>query len=66
MNLQGTTLQQGQIVQLTSNPDQAYQVLGIDQETDRCWVRRWPLSRHGSPAFAVALNQVAGMDLAVS
>jgi hypothetical protein len=59
-------LQQGQMVQLESSPDHAYQVLSIDQDTDSCWVRRWPLSRNGSPAFAVSLQQVRVMDLAPS
>ncbi|EDY39747.1 conserved hypothetical protein [Cyanobium sp. PCC 7001] len=59
-------LQQGQIVQLSTNPDQTYQVLSIDQDGDCCWLRRWPLSRHGSPAFAAPLSQVACKELAPS
>jgi hypothetical protein len=33
-------------------------VISIDDETDSCWVRRWPLTRHGSPAFSVGLQEV--------
>ena len=66
--------EQGQLVRLSSSPDQTYQVLSIDADSDSCWVRRWPLSRHGSPPFAVslealrldgaALDQAGVMDLA--
>ncbi len=52
------TLEPGTFVRLTSRPEDTYQLVNIDDESDRCWVRRWPLSRHGSPPFAVALHQV--------
>jgi hypothetical protein len=42
-------------VALGSRQGGTYQVISIDEETDSCWVRRWPLTRHGSPAFSVAL-----------
>ncbi|CAK6700668.1 hypothetical protein [Synechococcus sp. CBW1107] len=35
-----------------------YQVIGVDASRDRCWVRRWPLARHGSPVFEVSIRQV--------
>lgn len=35
-----------------------YQVIGVDIPGDRCWVRRWPLARHGSPVFEVSIAQV--------
>ena len=35
-----------------------YQVIAIDDHHDRCWVRRWPLQRHGSPVFEVSLSSV--------
>ena len=57
-------LQQGQVVRLTSSPDHTYQVLSIDQDSDLYWIRRWPLSRQGSPPFAVARQQLKNMDLA--
>lgn len=56
------TLHQGQMVRLTSSPDHTYQVLSIDTDSSTCWVRRWPLSRHGSPAFALALDQLQQLD----
>jgi hypothetical protein len=33
-------------------------VIGVDQPGNRCWVRRWPLARHGSPVFEMPLGQV--------
>ena len=56
------TIKQGQIVRLTSQPDHAYQLLSLDEASDRCWVRRWPLSRQGSPAFDVSLDHVMVID----
>ena len=57
-------LQQGQMVRLASSPAHCYQVLSIDEYSESCWVRRWPLSRHGSPPFAVPLNQLQSIELA--
>ena len=48
-------LHPGSFVALGSRQGGTYQVISIDEETDSCWVRRWPLTRHGSPAFSVAL-----------
>jgi hypothetical protein len=31
----------------------------VDDRHNRCWVRRWPLARHGSPVFEISLQQVA-------
>ncbi|MCT0200583.1 hypothetical protein KQ313_12965 [Synechococcus sp. CS-1325] len=57
------TLQQGAFVQLTSKGDTTYQILSIDDDGDRCWVRRWPLSKQGSPPFAVPMNQLSQVVL---
>jgi hypothetical protein len=61
----GDALQQGQCVQITAEPcsaalkdDQLYQVISIDDRHDRCWVRRWPLARHGSEVFEISLQHV--------
>jgi len=35
-----------------------FQVIGVDHSGDRCWLRRWPLARHGSPVFEISLNQL--------
>lgn len=48
-------LHPGSFVALGSRQGGTYQVISIDEETDSCWVRRWPLTRQGSPAFSVAL-----------
>lgn len=56
------TVQQGQLVRLASSRDGTYQVLSIDADAELCWVRRWPLSRHGSPPFAVSLDQLDDVE----
>jgi hypothetical protein len=53
------TLQQGTFVRLAGKDDSIYQVLTIDDDGDRCWVRRWPLSKQGSPPFAVPQQQLS-------
>jgi hypothetical protein len=35
-----------------------YQVIGVDHNGDRCWLRRWPLARQGSPVFEISLHQL--------
>jgi len=40
--------------------DQLYQVVSVDAKGDRCWLRRWPLGRHGSPVFELSLHQLQG------
>ncbi|MDM7951848.1 MAG: hypothetical protein QUV07_01315 [Cyanobium sp. CZS 25K] len=54
-------LHPGGFVQLSTRQDATYQVISIDEETDSCWVRRWPLTRHGSPAFSVALRELRAL-----
>ena len=36
------SVHQGDCVNLDSDDD-TYQVIGVDGDHDRCWVRRWPL-----------------------
>ena len=55
------TLHQGDCVTLDSD-ETIYQVIGIDDSRDSCWVRRWPLERHGSPVFEISLQQVESND----
>jgi hypothetical protein len=51
------TPSQGDCVRLEAD-DQLYQVIGVDDHHDRCWLRRWPLARHGSEVFEISLQQV--------
>ena len=50
-------LHQGACVHLDRD-EQLYQVIGIDDHHDRCWLRRWPLARQGSEVFEISLQQV--------
>jgi hypothetical protein len=59
-------LHPGSFVQLASRHDTTYQVVSIDDHSGSCWVRRWPLSRHGSPPFSVPLQQVKDLPLSAA
>ena len=52
------SVHQGDCVNLDSD-DYTYQVIGVDGEHKRCWVRRWPLqSNEGSPVFEISLERI--------
>jgi len=52
------TLHQGDCIKLRSG-EGPFQVIGIDDDHDRCWIRQWPLDPHGCPVFEVALEQIS-------
>ena len=52
------TINQGDCVQLSS-VEGVFQVIGIDQDHQKCWLRRWPLLPKGSPVFEVSIQQVS-------
>ena len=55
-------LHQGDCIQLTDSSE-LFQVIGIDDCHDRCWVRRWPLRTAGrSHVFEVSLGQIEQPD----
>ena len=41
------------------NQDELFQVLGIDNAYEKCWVRKWPLNPNGSPVFEISIKQVS-------
>jgi hypothetical protein len=49
------SLHQGACIHLRFDPE-LYQVIAVDDRQQRCWVRRWPLERKGSPVFEVSLE----------
>lgn len=56
------TPNQGDCVHLEAD-EQLYQVIGVDDRHDRCWVRRWPLqAAGGSHVFEVSLGQIEQTD----
>jgi hypothetical protein len=60
-----TRLHQGDCIRLNAqaphvDAQQLYQVISLDPGRDRCWLRRWPLARHGSPVFEMGLSQLQG------
>ena len=56
-------IQQGDQVNLDSDTG-TFQVIGVDSDHDRCWVRRWPMEpKLGSPVFEVSLQQISALGL---
>ncbi|WP_320677136.1 hypothetical protein [Prochlorococcus sp. MIT 1300] len=53
-------LNQGDCVQLTTK-EELFQVIGIDPEHKKCWVRQWPLLPNGSPVFEVSVGEVISL-----
>jgi len=51
-------INQGDCVYL-KNKEELFQVIGIDNAYEKCWVRKWPLNPNGSPVFEISINQVS-------
>ncbi len=51
-------INQGDCVYL-ENQKQLFQVIGIDNAYEKCWVREWPLNPKGSPVFEISIKQVS-------
>ena len=51
-------INQGDCVHL-NNKEELFQVLGIDNSYQKCWVREWPLNPNGSPVFEISIKQVS-------
>ena len=51
-------INQGDCVYL-KNQETLFQVLGIDNAYEKCWVRKWPLNPNGSPVFEISINQLS-------
>ena len=57
-NVIAESINQGDCVYL-KNQEELFQVLGIDNAYEKCWVREWPLNPNGSPVFEIPIKQVA-------
>ena len=51
-------INQGDCVYL-KNQEELFQVLGVDNMGEKCWVREWPLNPNGSPVFEISIKQVS-------
>ena len=51
-------INQGDCVHL-KNQEELFQVLGIDNAYEKCWVREWPLNQNGSPVFEISIKQIS-------
>ena len=52
-----SSFHQGDCVYIRDNKD-LFQVIGIDNKHEKCWLRRWPLLPHGSPVFEIPIQQI--------
>ncbi len=52
------SLHQGDCVHLI-NDENLFQIIGIDNEHEKCWVRQWPLLPKGSPVFEIPIQEIA-------
>ena len=51
-------INQGDCVYL-KNQEELFQVLGVDNAYEKCWVRKWPLNPKGSPVFEISIKQIS-------
>ena len=51
------SVSQGDCVYL-DNKKELFQVIGIDNAYEKCWVREWPLNPQGSPVFEIPIKQI--------
>ena len=51
-------IHQGDCVHLI-NDENLFQIIGIDSEHEKCWVRQWPLMPKGSPVFEISIQEIA-------
>ena len=51
-------INQGDCVYL-KNKEELFQVLGVDNAYEKCWVREWPLNPNGSPVFEISIKQIS-------
>ena len=55
-------IHQGDQINLLADQN-TYQVIGVDGDHNRCWIRRWPIDpKGGSPVFEVSLQQIAEVN----
>ena len=47
----------GDCVKLKRN-EGVFQVIGLDAEHNKCWVRQWPLLSNGSPVFEAPIKEI--------
>ncbi len=52
------SIRQGDCIKLL-NEESQFQVIGIDNKHQKCWVRQWPILPSGSPVFEISLKQIS-------
>ncbi len=57
-----TSVNQGDCVYL-DNQKELFQVIGIDNAYEKCWVREWPLNSQGSPVFEISIKEICANQI---
>ena len=50
-------LQQGDCIHL-EHGEELFQVIGVDYQHEKCWIRHWPLLPKGSPVFEISIQKI--------
>ncbi|WP_320664746.1 hypothetical protein [Prochlorococcus sp. MIT 1223] len=50
-------INQGDCVKILNEKD-LFQVIGIDNSHEKCWIRRFPLLSNGSPVFEIPTSEI--------
>jgi len=54
------SVQPGSLVRILRRDDALYEVVSVEDDDLRCWVRRWPQARKTSSAFPVPIRELEG------
>jgi len=54
------SVEPGSLVRIHRRDDAVYEVVSVEDDDLRCWVRRWPQARTASSAFPVPIRELEG------
>lgn len=54
------SVEPGSLVRIHRRDDAVYEVVSVEDDDLRCWVRRWPQARKASSPFPVPIRELEG------
>ena len=54
------SVEPGSLVRIHRRDDAVYEVVSVEDDDLRCWVRRWPEARKASSPFPVPIRELEG------
>ena len=54
------SVEPGSLVRIHRRDDAVYEVVSVEDDDLRCWVRRWPQTRKQSVPFPVPIRELEG------